>query len=733
MNRDRRISTHNGKPIQWYRQRLWCRNNWCWTVRVCLAFIGLLVPLIMLTRPCKEILAIRTIRSPIDVDIMIDGSGSMEWISSTNTADDPDLKRWKAALLASITMIEALEGQQAVGNISELHVGAAEWSSGQPAVDRLADLTTNYTHVKLSIAARNDTGPQGGGTDMEEAIKSAQVEINDNGFTNDSPKHLCFIVTDGDASSEAAARLEAANFKSSPQNFIAVFGVGGLSSTGLGILADVSSCTAPNGTLMDPLNECVFYNTFNNFDQFAEDAGELARTIATAVGKPINIEESSCVSPEWLIFLLLLIPFFAVLIFPYIKPMKKKQVRRISVAPAAMRKPKAPPPVPASAMANKAPDKPPTPPPIVAGPAKKKKDPRFKWQIKAHDQYLWPGSGGATAPMKVDYAGKAPPSAPRDPNAEKVKVLIEEGEVEAWEDDEGFLCAEVEEDITFEQWTEARVVEVLEALSLKEALRSFWLKCCCCCGCCCPPEPDPIEGEEIELGDEGVTNTKPGLPKMSSRAEGQPSNPPPTGSSSASAPPAPPPGGRQPIPSGVPKKKRQKSKQKSKPKFLNKSSTDRSWAANSTKPTWMNEKSRSLPRQKSPARDKQPSWMKQRQNSTKAPKPPSGKALRQLSSGSGRKPSPRASMPRVNSNRLTNNLSNFSSGSPPPPPKKPKKKKKKKGSGLPGKKATATSPPPAPGGPPPAPGLPPPPPSAGGGPPKPPPPPPGGRHWQTSI
>lgn len=104
--------------------------------------------------------------------------------------------------------------------------------------------------------------------------------------------------------------------------------------------------------------------------------------------------------------------------------------------------------------------------------------------------------------MKVDYAGQAPPSAPRDPHAEKVKILIETGEeVDAWEDDEGFLVAEVEEDVTFEQWTEARVEAVLEALSLKETFKKY---CCAWCCCCCGRGSSARSSEEQKPDDDRI-------------------------------------------------------------------------------------------------------------------------------------------------------------------------------------------------------------------------------------
>jgi len=468
----------------------WFRTNWCWVVRVLLALIGAMVPLIMWMIPCEDKPVIVVKYRPLDVYIVLDGSSSMGW--DDNDVEDPELLAWTDAKIASTVMLDSF----ATFGFPSLQVAAMQFSS-QGEQEVISELTTEVDSVTELISAQELNG---GGTYLAPALTLARDEFSANGFdssalgANFTTAQLVIIITDGENSDQSNALSESNALKNDD---IFIKGIM-VRSNSIDNLFEISTC---DEWTLDEYSNCTFFTLESSFENLKLKADEIALEFAGSLA--LSITENRCVKAEFLIFLILLFPFVCVCLFPYCKKMKKKEVRRISMYPVAK---KVPPPPPPAAIVQAAPPK------LPEQPKPKVKDPRFKWQIKAHDQYLWNLGGGGASPLKVDFAGKAPPSAPKDPNGVKIKVAVE-----TWEDDEGYICAEVEEPVTFEEYTEAKVAEVLEALGLKDTLKKF---CCSFCCCCCTTKPStplpnaPVVSEDKVNRNRELSFLKPVTTKM---------------------------------------------------------------------------------------------------------------------------------------------------------------------------------------------------------------------------
>ena len=113
------------------------------------------------------------------------------------------------------------------------------------------------------------------------------------------------------------------------------------------------------------------------------------------------------------------------------------------------------------------------------GGAKKK----YKWDIKAADQYLWASSQGGGA-MKVDF-GKmgAPASAPKAHHSNKV-LTLKDGTVlkgEAAEKAMKEMKEEEEKEARMLYEKEIALAEELERAGKLEEAGEFWLRLCPCC------------------------------------------------------------------------------------------------------------------------------------------------------------------------------------------------------------------------------------------------------------
>merc|ERR1719433_94978 len=218
---------------------------------------------------------------------------------------------------------------------------------------------------------------------------------------------------------------------------------------------------------------CDQYLRFTDFAKFLAATDRIVSKLEDKIGEttiltPMNttklttkyetFREEECVDHEWLSFLLLLLPLIVLILFRLCVNMKRKKVKVIK-KPKEMPVVKMPPPPPVNTSG-------PPPPPKVAP---KKTNSKYKWETAPTDQYLWSGTGG-TKPMKVNWAGEAPESAPRDPNGDKILR-----EIKSWENDDGEILmeVEVEQDRTFEQFAEDNLEDMTNSIK-----RTF---CCCCC------------------------------------------------------------------------------------------------------------------------------------------------------------------------------------------------------------------------------------------------------------
>jgi len=307
------------------------------------------------------------------------------------------------------------------------------------------------------------------------------------------------------------------------------------------IAGDNSTCEGVDPSICAGEDNCPYFKNEPNFDDFVAESTELAQRIISTVPMTQTIEES-CDKAPWLGFLALLIPFILLCLTGCICRRKKTIVQRkeTKVLKKAVSAPvRAPPPQPSP------PPQPNAPPPGGSVPAKAGGK-KYKWDISAADQYLWARDGGAIAPMKVNFAGKAPPSAPKDLSTKKVVV------VEEWEGEDGFEYEYVEVENTFEGVVEEYAEEIAK-------IPIFRLLCCCClwqklcfcckpfcCDCCCIE--DQI-GEKRKSGSsrssiELNTGTRPEQPqykrvekKITHAVHVQGSPPPQSMSRPASAPP----------------------------------------------------------------------------------------------------------------------------------------------------------------------------------------------------
>merc|ERR1719397_66435 len=174
-------------------------------------------------------------------------------------------------------------------------------------------------------------------------------------------------------------------------------------------LQSVSSCDEVSS---DELENCTWYTEFDDFETFESHSQEIANNLAETV-VPIGVErfDVMCVKAPWLGFLALLIPLLVVLIMPYcISLTRRVKLVRLKPTPTQFETINTSSQVPAeklnSALVSRSPS-------TAVQPEKLDGSGKYKWNIKASDHYIWSGAGGSR-PLRVDWAGQAPPSAPKE-------------------------------------------------------------------------------------------------------------------------------------------------------------------------------------------------------------------------------------------------------------------------------------------------------------------------------
>lgn len=430
----------------------WMLANWCWAVRIILAVVGITIPLIMFLKPCEdvEIISFQIVQPPLDLYLLLDASGSMRY-------DWYDCKQ--AAIKLAATFNQTLAPGQ-------MRLGGGIFST-------YSYVFTNYTmDIDDAISDIGNWEMDYGGTNYEAGLSvffdNWLATKNEDKYANT----ILIMVSDGQPQDNGAdPDFEEISSMLRNQYDIKIMGIMVTSDddgTGIDALESVSSCADSNSTGSDG---CIWFADFADFDTFNDNAEEIAESLADTIGEA-NIENrrSECVKGPWLLFLLLLLPLLAVCILPYIISLRRNVVvKRKKPPPFVPPVAKNPPPPPPEALTAR----PPPPPPLAAKPKASK--PRFKWKIQANDHYIWATTGGGAAPMKVNWNGKAPPSAPSDPHAEKVRVRLSvQAEPIAVRDlGDGFIEEEYIEEKTLEQWTEDKASAAFDKF-----------KWCLCCGCC---------------------------------------------------------------------------------------------------------------------------------------------------------------------------------------------------------------------------------------------------------
>jgi len=431
------------------------RQHWCWVVRIILAIIGITIPIIMFMKPCEdeEVMTYEIRKAPLDLFLLLDGSGSMAY-------------DWGTCLSAATSIISVF----AESDISELRVAAGQFST---TANTIVDYTNDTDYATAVIQSES---LQYGYTYYEWGLQLFldMWSLQKNPDLNE--QSILVMISDGAPTYNNNADVKYDEMADNIRNKYNVSIMGIMVSNGgdgsaQAALKSVSSC---DGVSNDELGNCTWYAEFDDFETFETHSQEIANSLTETL-VPIGVErfELMCVKGPWLGFLLLLIPLLAVLIMPYCVSLKR-HVKLVRPKPTTKQFEmiKTPPPFPAEKLN---PPRPPPPPPAALQPQEGAS--KYKWKIKAADHYIWGGAGGAR-PMRVDWAGKAPPAAPKDyrhlDKMERVplRVPVVSKPIQVTDLGNGYVEEELILEQSLEQWSEAKA-------------RAFWSKvksnCCCCC------------------------------------------------------------------------------------------------------------------------------------------------------------------------------------------------------------------------------------------------------------
>jgi len=435
------------------------RQNWCWVVRIVLAIIGITIPIIMFMKPCEdeEVMTYEIQKAPLDLFLLLDGSGSMKY-------------DWGTCLSAATSIISVFAGS----NISEFRVAAGQFST---TANTIVDYTNDTDYATSVIQSES---LQYGYTYYEWGLQLFLDMWSVQKNPDANLQSILVMISDGAPTYNYDANVRYDELAENIRNVynVSIMGImvaNGGNGRAQAALKSVSSC---DDFSYNELGNCTWYAEFDDFETFLSHSKGIANSLTETV-LPIGVEryETICVKTPWLGFLLLLLPLLAVLIMPYcvslkrhvklIRPKPKpKQFEKIDTSPQ-------------DAGEKLSSLRPPPPPPAALQPQTSNGESKYKWKIKAADHYIWGGAGGSR-PLRVDWAGSAPPSAPKDlrdeDNMEKVPlqppVVSNAKAIQVTDLGNGYVEEELILEQTLEQWTEAKA-------------KAFWLKVksCCCCFC----------------------------------------------------------------------------------------------------------------------------------------------------------------------------------------------------------------------------------------------------------
>jgi len=291
--------------------------------------------------------------------------------------------------------------------------------------DRVKNVIRNWEYddsdeiLDVGFLTSYDNGLQA----FDDAVRNSSRDFtNRNGQQSDTLEIAVFISDGTPNPGSEDGELISQTLRGAPYNAEIVGIIVG--SSGHDNVCRVSSCVE-HVDCDDPNDRtCSLFIESTNFDELKSSIVNVSHAVAATVPTLSNTREK-CEKAPWLGFLALLLPLLAVLVAPLCVSDKREFVEAIPVKEAEL--------------ATTAPPKR-SPEP--------KGDNKYKWKIASSDKYLWSSAGG-TAPMHVDYAGKAPPSAPKDLSKPKVQVVKE-----TWMGEDGKQYQKVEEEQSLEDWFE---------------------------------------------------------------------------------------------------------------------------------------------------------------------------------------------------------------------------------------------------------------------------------------
>lgn len=333
---------------------------------------------------------------PADVVALLDGSGSLS--DSAFNIEVASSKRFLGTLSSSL------------GPDAKLQQGVVQWGGEAPVV--VSQLTNDLESVAQNLnpgaIIRFPVNTPARGTRFSTALAACGTQL----LTNSQVDSLgvCVMISDGENQEDDGETYTNDNFGVStycqnagiPLNQCSANGIAsflksqsvlivGVFVEGQGNDANIEAGKRQlrSVTSCEGSTECSNFIAVQSIEDLDERAQLLAEYLADIVG--------ICVSSPGLFVLpfLLVLPMLIYLLWrPITICLAKKAIEKsFEVEPEA-------PPLP--------------PKPTKRGvpPLEKIKSKRPHWKIKAADHYLWNFAGGA-APMLVDFAGAAPPSAPK--------------------------------------------------------------------------------------------------------------------------------------------------------------------------------------------------------------------------------------------------------------------------------------------------------------------------------
>merc|ERR1719242_2410934 len=388
--------------------------------------------------PCRETITIE--KQPVDLVFMLDASGSIDEDSWDQEIEGT--KKWIEVFQDDIPQL-----QISIIPFSTEAFVYHELNDTSSVIDSLDNLDQDMQYTNY-IAALDEFEEQIALHRQEDSFICG-VMISDGQPYVDIYDPYDFI----DWSVERAGELKDENFT--------IVGVIVQNVREGQTLFDVSSCDDYRYWERD---ECENFFEAENWDLFTDNVKNISASIVDQVG---DVSRNNCEDAWSLIFLLLTLPLLILLILQFCF----NKTRKI-VVKTKKEKPKGD-PLARERTVSQAAVVPDFPKPNMV---KKKK---YKWEVDT-GHYLWNTSGG-TAPMKVDFGEKAPPSAPLDALGGRRRRTVE-----AWEDADGWEYECIEEKQTLEL-----VVE--DAIATNLSFLAKWCGCCCCCRQKAPKEDRILE------------------------------------------------------------------------------------------------------------------------------------------------------------------------------------------------------------------------------------------------